>query len=511
MPNPVRKLTSLFAPHQRALRAYRGWVERLPLDPHAVLLEQQNGLTLDGSVYYILRELLSDARYAGFDVRFVVNEAHAESFPRELASRGLAVPTVVRGTSEYMRALATSTVLVTDNALPPYYVKRPGQILLNTWHGIPLKTLGRSEVLGAINVGNVQRNLALADFLLMPNPVMEERFVRDYMLRGLSKGTVVPLGYPRNEAFLGARGAAGDGCRRYAWLPTFRGVGDQRGQGASALVGMLDEFDQLLRDDETLYLKLHLVEQQQVDLGRYRHILPSPTDCELYDFLATCDALVTDYSSVLFDFPLGGGKVVLFPYDEETYLAERGLYDPLDSLPFPQVRSVEELARELRAPIGYDNEAFVRTCWPSPTEGAAKALCERLLLDGAPLAGEHPVARAEKPVALVYSELGGDLEALRDELLQLSEGCLPLLAFPWGKGRGHERFLYELPADKVAFVPLKGELLSTLPEKALVKLGKGAGVFALDRRRAFGDTTFDRVIIHDGSDQRWIGLMRACE
>ena len=484
MPNPVRKLTSLFAPHQRALRAYRGWVERLPLDPHAVLLEQQNGLTLDGSVYCILRELLSDARYVGFDLRFVVNEAHAESFPRELASRGLAVRTVVRGTSEYMRALATSTVLVTDNALPPYYVKRPGQTLLNTWHGIPLKTLGRSEVLGAINVGNVQRNLALADFLLMPNPVMEERFVRDYMLRGLSRGTIVPLGYPRNEAFLGARGA-GDGGRRYAWLPTFRGVGDQRGQGASALVAMLDELDQLLRDDETLYLKLHLVEQQQVDLGRYRHILPSPTDCELYDFLATCDVLVTDYSSVLFDFPLGGGRYAWLP----TF---RGVGDQRGQGASALVAMLDELDQLLR-----DDETLY--------------LKLRLLLDGAPLAGEHPVARAEKPVALVYSELGGDLEALRDELLQLSEGCLPLLAFPWGKGRGRERFLYELPADKVAFVPLKGELLSTLPEKALVKLGKGAGVFALDRRRAFGDTTFDRVIIHDGSDQRWIGLMRACE
>lgn len=509
MPNPMRKLTSLFSPHQRALRAYRAWVERVALEPRTVLLEQQNGLTLDGSIYCILRELLSYPIYDGFRLRFVAREANAAHFASELTSRGLQTEIVVRGTSDYLRALATSAVLITDNALPAYYVKRPGQMLLNTWHGIPLKTLGRSEALDLINTGNVQRNLALADFLLMPNPVMEERFVRDYMLKGLSSGTIINLGYPRNEAFLGPQHTEGRG-RRYAWLPTFRGVGEKRGQGALAMVGMLDQLDQLLSDGETLFLKLHLVEQQHVDLTRYAHIKPSPTNCELYDFLATCDALVSDYSSVMFDYALGGGKVVIFAYDEETYLAERGLYDPLNSLPFPQVKSVEGLVSELRSPIAYDNGGFIRSCWPYPTKDAARQLCHRLLLEENPLDGEHPIPQPEKPTALVYSELNGDLEALRDGLLTLSQTHSPRLVFPWAKGRGHERFLHELPAE-VSFTPLKGELLSTLPEKALLKLGKAKAVFDLDRRRAFGDATFDQVIIHDGSDQRWIRLMQACQ
>lgn len=507
MPALVQKLKSLNTPHQRALRAYRSWVTSLPVDRSAVLLEQQSGMTLDGNVYCILRELLQNVRYAAFSPTFVATQNNAEAFSRELASRGLDVPVLMRGTADYMRALATSGVLITDNCLPPYFVKREGQTLVNTWHGIPLKTLGRAEITDAVNTGNVQRNFAISDFLLMPNDTMEKRMVRDYMLAGISSATILPLGYPRNEAFLRAGKHASE-QRRYAWLPTFRGVGEQRGEGDATMPQLLAQVDALLGDDEALYLKLHLVERSQLDLDAFAHIRPAPTDVELYDFLATCDALVTDYSSVMYDFPLSGGKVVLFPYDEEQYLAERGLYEPLSSLPFPRVTSAEELVDELRSPVAYDNQGFMDACWPYPTLGSTETLCERLLFGGSPLPGEHTVAQVERPTVLVYSELGCDLDALRDELVALCDSFSPRLAFPWKKGRGHEAFLYGLP-EQVSYTPLKGELLSTLGEKALLKCGKASSAMVLDRRRAFGDAHFDRVIIHDGSDRRWLSLIHA--
>jgi hypothetical protein len=96
---------------------------------------------------------------------------------------------------------------------------------------------------------------------------------------------------------------------------------------------------------------------------------------------------------------------------------------------------------------------------------------------------------------------------LRAELLELSKTYAVRLAFPWAKGRGHEAFLLSLP-NEVTFTPLKGELLSTLPEKLLLKLGRAEDVWTLDRRRAFGDATFERVQIHDGTDRRWLHLIQ---
>ena len=92
--------------------------------------------------------------------------------------------------------------------------------------------------------------------------------------------------------------------------------------------------------------------------------------------------------------------------------------------------------------------------------------------------------------------------------MALCDSFSPRLAFPWKKGRGHEAFLYGLP-EQVSYTPLKGELLSTLGERALLKCGKASSVMGLDRRRTFGDAHFDRVIIHDGSDRRWLSLMHA--
>jgi len=221
----VRKLTNrvrkVWSKNDRAQRQYRAWTDSLPVDACSVLLEQQNGRTLDGSIYYVLKELLCKDRYPDLHVRLVLATSAQYDLQAELARRGVRVDTVVRGTKAYYRALATSGFLFVDNTLPPCFVKRPGQTLVNTWHGIPLKTLGRKEVTSSPLIGNVQRCLAAADYLLMPNPRMERVMVRDYMLMGLCTARVLPLGYPRNEPFVRPRHNAID-KRSYAWLPTFR-------------------------------------------------------------------------------------------------------------------------------------------------------------------------------------------------------------------------------------------------------------------------------------------------
>ena len=70
------------------------------------------------------------------------------------------------------------------------------------------------------------------------------------------------------------------------------------------------------------------------------------------------DVLITDYSSVFFDFAITTKKIVLFTYDEEEYLAERGMYLELSDLPFPRVKTLDNLLDELRTPIEYDDTGF---------------------------------------------------------------------------------------------------------------------------------------------------------
>lgn len=514
----LKRVFSLLSAQKRALRAYRNWVERLPISQNSILIDQENGLSLDGSMYYLMRELLTKPEYGGYSVYFAVAQENKDEFERRLEDRGLSPVLVVRGTKEYLYALATAKYLLTDNTFPTYMVKREGQVLLNTWHGIPLKTLGRSEKTDLTKCGNVQRNLALADYLLFPNQNMERLFMRDYMLEGLCSARIIRCGYPRNEAFFASQGRA-DGIRRYAWLPTFRGVGEGRGKEPLWLMPALEQLDALLQDNEVLYLKLHAVQQGSVDLSRFAHIAPMPTDRELYEVLAQCDGLLTDFSSVMFDFLLGGHKVVLWAPDKDEYVLERGTYTRMEDLPFCMVFCAEDAIRELRSPKYYDDSALMEQCWPGETRGASELVLHTVLAEDNTDATPAQKTSCDNET-LVYSELGGDLLALNAYLLSLMANGPVRLAFPMNCGVGHEEFLASLP-ESVRLTPLWGLLLSSIPERIEVILASkvAAGplahtadsVYSLERRRLFGNVVFAKVVVHDGKDLRWTDFFRWLE
>ncbi len=511
----VQKAKRVSSRAERNQRRYRVWVDALPLDDHGVLLEQQNGRTLDGNIYYVLRELLRADVYPDFHVLLVVTEAGQANMEAELARRGVQTKTVARGSKEYYRALATSKYLFVDNTLPPCFAKRPGQVLVNTWHGIPLKTLGRQEVTSAPLIGNVQRCLAVADYLIMPNASMERIMVRDYMLQGICGARVLPLGYPRNEPFVQRRPGR-EGRRAYAWLPTFRMDADSRRSTPQAIRDMLAALDGKLQDDETLYFRPHPIVADRFDLSGLVHVRAFPQGVEAYEFLSTCDVLVTDYSSVMFDFALGGGKVVLAPFDKDEYERDRGLYQSMDELPFAQVNDADALLGELRSPKAYDDAGLRAAWWPYPTLGAARSLCERVIRGGAPLEGERVVTAPDRPTALIYSELACDLDELRSELESLAQTYAVRLAFP--KECGHDRgaFLASLPQE-VSYTPLQPSPALTVGERIALavtwhRTGAGAArraraALEFERRRLFGDARFDVVAIHDGTQRRWLALM----
>lgn len=75
---------------------------------------------------------------------------------------------IVYASDDYMRLLASAKYLINDATFPNYWIKKEGQVYINTWHGTPLKAMGR-KVHNDVFFGNVQKNLVNADYLLYPN------------------------------------------------------------------------------------------------------------------------------------------------------------------------------------------------------------------------------------------------------------------------------------------------------------------------------------------------------
>lgn len=94
----------------------------------------------------------------------------------------------------------------------------------------------------------------------------------------------------------------------------------------SELNRILDEMDDLLNigtTDEIMFAKIHPLAADDVDFSRFKNIRSFPLEYETYEFLNVADCLITDYSSVFYDYAITGRNIVLYTYDEEEYLSTR--------------------------------------------------------------------------------------------------------------------------------------------------------------------------------------------
>ena len=372
-------------------KRYPAYLER-KLKEKSVLLESQHGKAMDGNIFALLTELATGEEYKDYTLYLTAISEKKKEYKKRLRSLGMnQVKVIIRGSRRYYKVLATAKYLINDNTFIYNFIKREGQVYLNTWHGTPLKTLGKKIKSEAHAIGNTQKNFLAADYLLYPNEFTMEHMVEDYMLSNIGKGKIWLAGYPRNTVFFDTKRREQvrekyglTGKKVYAFLPTWRGViGKVSGNAqVQQLEGYLSELDAALPEDYILYVKLHTVSNGELSTAEYSHIRLFPEDCETYEFLNATDGLITDYSSVFFDYAVSGRKIILFTYDEEEYESSRGFYFPLSELPFPQAKTAEELLRYMKEEKQYDDKEFLATYCAYERPDVSTSICRKLLFGG---------------------------------------------------------------------------------------------------------------------------------
>ncbi len=315
-----------------------------------VLLESFHGRAVSDNPAAIGRALAS--REPGLDLVWVVDD------PSVVVPEGTRA--VARRTPEWFEALAGARAYVGNAAAPPWFAKKPGQIHLQTWHGTPLKKIGEDRGPGDLNTWRHRRSLARQaagwDGFVSPSPFCSEVFRSAFSY----DGTMLEIGYPRNDVLLSERApevraetrrrlGVADDQRVVLYAPTWReylGVRDSKPLFLDPvrLVGALPGAVVLVRGHYNASRQADVLagHDQVVDVTRY------PDIADLY---LAADALVTDYSSVMFDFALTDKPLVLLTPDLDRYRdVERGFYFDIEAAPpGPMVTTTDEVVRALVA------------------------------------------------------------------------------------------------------------------------------------------------------------------
>lgn len=325
----------------------------LPIDDKLVLLEGGQGSNINGNMFAMLKEICENPRWSEYKPVFVVTEQTIEKAQNRMAFYGYNnVTLAVRDSKAYCKYLATAKYIMTDNTFPPYFNKREEQVFLNTWHGTPLKTLGKANKSSLASIANVQKNYLMSDYALFPNEFTRQVFMNDYDLKPIFNNISFIGNYPRNYIFYNkdagekVKAELGyEGKKLYAYMPTWRDANTaaQKAKQIEKTQEILKEFDEKMSDDSILLVNLHFLLASEINCDGFKRVKYFSPDYDTYEILNACDGLITDYSSVFFDYAVSGKKIVLYAYDKEDYLSSRGIYMDFEELPFPIVESVDDV------------------------------------------------------------------------------------------------------------------------------------------------------------------------
>ena len=508
---------------------YNTFYEKTPVDTREILLVSRSGLALESNILSIFQEL-SRPDYRDFHIVLAVHKGHREAILQKLSHYGLKPDHIVlTGSVPYYYHLSRAGFLITDTTFPGRYIKKEGQVILNVWHGTPLKRMGQDNPSERHDTGNVMRNLLMSDYLVFPNLYMEEKMAGAYNLTELYQGTVLHEGYPRNAVFFdGDRGlklkeALGyGGCQLSLYMPTFRGTSAsvKEDEYIAQIRDYLSRLDHLLQDNQILLVKLHPFVQNLLPVDSYHHIRSFPSEYDTYEVLNACDVLITDYSSVLYDYANTGRKIILFAYDKEEYLRERGMYEDISNYPFPVVTTPEEIAEELQEHTGCPDRAFLEKYCTYENISATSNLCRHVLL-GEKICQEYRMPGTKKKKVLLYAgslKPNGITTAFFSLIRNLDrDKCEYYISFRSPSLKEAPERLHGIP-EGYHYYPLATEMnLDVITGIAqLIYLKWGITSFGIHRRlrkayqrewkKHFGYADFDQVVHFDGYENYMIAL-----
>ncbi len=340
---------------KQALRWYYRWQLTRPVDENLAVYAAYwyRGYSCNpAAIYEKARELAPDVRGV-----WIVKPGRAKSLPP-------GVEHVVSGSRAYYRAIARAHWLVNNATFPPEVVKRPGAVHVQTHHGTPLKTMGLDQPkYPASTVGydaeRLRRNIAKWDFSITANRHTTLVWDRQFPI----KGETLETGYPRNDRL--ARATAEDtaaaraelgiapGERVVVYAPTHR-----EWHARFTPVLDVDALAEALGPDTRVLLRGHYFYGSIGFPPRHPRVLDVSSHPSVETLYLAADVLITDYSSVMFDYAVLGKPLVIFAPDWEIYRAVRGVtFDLAAEPPGVFARSFAELVDAFRTGAVSDKAA----------------------------------------------------------------------------------------------------------------------------------------------------------
>lgn len=322
-----------------------------PLQPNKIVFCNRHGKGYGDSPKYIAEEIMR--RNLNYEMVWLVRKEYLDT--KEFPSQ---IKVVQYNSVESLLDILTAKIFFNNDFRDHFFrIKRKGQVYIQTWHGgIALKKISLDVNQTQEFIENTKMEAEKIDYMISNSTFCTQMFRRAFAY----DGEILEVGTPRCDSLFNKElvEQANRKVREYfkidgdtkivLYAPTFR---DNRRTNVFDInyEGLMKSLSEQFGGKWKVIVRLHPYITDFSDFMFYTDDILNGTDHDdVYELLSAADVLVTDYSSLMFEFSFMRKPVFLYMPDLEEYFIERGFYFEIEDLPYEIGRTNEEVFEKIR-------------------------------------------------------------------------------------------------------------------------------------------------------------------
>lgn len=340
---------------------YNIWYRFISVDEKTILFISFHGRGYNCNPKYLHKYLLTNEKYKDYKFIWAVKKGKGKD---------ISGAEVIRYNSvKYFYYLAKSKYWIVNCKLPRHILKKDDQVYLQTWHGTPLKRLAHDIEIGddakfyrtSISKKEMTETYDIDvkryDYLISPNKFSTEKFQSAFHIE---RNRIIETGYPRNDYLtnisdleiknLKEKYKIPEDKKVILYAPTWRDNSFNVKGYTFKLEVDFARWKEVLGEEYVVIFKPHYLITNKFDNeGLEEFLYTIREDKDINELYVISDILVTDYSSVFFDYAILHRPILFYMYDLKEYEEEvRGFYlDINKDLPGNIFTKEEELLKEI--------------------------------------------------------------------------------------------------------------------------------------------------------------------
>ncbi|WNF90827.1 CDP-glycerol glycerophosphotransferase family protein [Vagococcus fluvialis] len=298
--------------------------------------------------------------YPEYHLVWGVNKGQEKPFRDEKVSY------VLRFSIKWFLTMPRAAVWVINTRTPLWLTKNKKTMYIQTWHGTPLKKIGRDiESISIPGYTKESYDQSFTEESKRWNYLVSPNFYSTEIFKGAFDfhGPVLEIGYPRNDILtkskdnpviktkLKEKMGLPTNKRIILYAPTWRETANRKdGKYSFDTEFPFDDVMESVDENTLVLVRMHYLVAKEIDFTQLdERIIDASESYDMSELLAISDLLITDYSSSFFDYAITDSPILFFMTDKKNYEEEiRGFYFPIEeSLPGPIAETKEELVDKI--------------------------------------------------------------------------------------------------------------------------------------------------------------------